>query len=937
MALVLERERELERIRVALEDAISGVGGVLLLEGEAGIGKTTLARVAGGEARSRGVRVLLAAGSQLEVEFPYGIVRQLLDPVLRAAAALDRERLLEGAGAAATALGALAGEADGGGGSEFATLHGLYWLVANLSDDGPVLLVVDDAHWADVASLRFLAFLARRLLELPVLLLLCARPDEWESEGLFAATASGVGVRSVVPARLSINACGALTSVRLGVPVDDAFSAACRTATGGNPFLMCALLDELVSDRAAPGAQSVEAVLAMGPRAVTRSVVARLDRLSGAAGALAAAVAVLGDGASVEELGALAGLPGESVREAADELARVSILAGGERVRFAHPIVRNAVYADLASAERDRLHRQAAGLLEAAGAAPERVAAQLLSIDPAGEEWVRATLRRAAEVALAAGASHSAVRYLRRALAEPCREDQRVELLVELGAAERLVDGRSAVAHLREALELTTEHSRYVEIATLLAFVLTYAARTQEAAQTAMQALTRLDAEERDLRRLLEATIMFVGVHDPALATARERVLAQLGEIEREQSLGARRCQSQLLIEERRRGRMASAELAARAERLLADWLPLRDDNGGPAFYIPVLILMEADSEQAIAWLDRGVERARKQGDGFALTYDLLFSCMAHLRRGELADAVQDGLEGLEATDRWGAENARAWCAGFAAIAQVEAGDLDGAERTLSRVAPADGEIPDRIGWDVFWGARATLLLARGDARGSLALTLKAARHRDRVSRMWHGWRSHAALCLSALGEERERALALVEEEVELERHWGAPGPLGAALRARGLVLGDQAGEASLREAVAVLDGSICRLEHARSLVELGAMLRRRGRRREAHEPLRHGLELARICGALPLAARAEQELRAAGASPRNVIRVGVDALTASERRVAQMAASGMSNKQIAQELFVTVKTVETHLHHTYQKLDVSSRTQLAASLDQAP
>ena len=179
--------------------------------------------------------------------------------------------------------------------------------------------------------------------------------------------------------------------------------------------------------------------------------------------------------------------------------------------------------------------------------------------------------------------------------------------------------------------------------------------------------------------------------------------------------------------------------------------------------------------------------------------------------------------------------------------------------------------------------------------------------------------------------------MRLVEEDLQLARRWGAPGALGSALRARGLVLGDQRGEESLRDAAAVLGGSICKLEHARALVELGATLRRTGHRREARDPLRSGLEQARICGAAPLATRAEEELRATGASPRDVIRAGVDVLTASERRVAQLAAGGMTNKQIAQTLFVTVKTVETHLHRAYQKLDVSSRAQLALALDAGP
>jgi predicted ATPase len=186
---VLERDRELERIGAALDAAVGGVGGVLLIEGPAGIGKTTLAAASAERAGRDGIRVLRAIGRELERDFPFGVVRQLFDPVLRSADAAVREKLLEGVGAAGPVFGLSDGE-GGGTPSEFATLHGLYWLLANLSDGGPLLLLVDDAHWADQASLRFLAFLASRLLELPVLLTLYARADEWEPESLFGATAS---------------------------------------------------------------------------------------------------------------------------------------------------------------------------------------------------------------------------------------------------------------------------------------------------------------------------------------------------------------------------------------------------------------------------------------------------------------------------------------------------------------------------------------------------------------------------------------------------------------------------------------------------------------------------------------------------------------------------------------------------------------------------
>lgn len=149
-----------------------------------------------------------------------------------------------------------------------------------------------------------------------------------------------------------------------------------------------------------------------------------------------------------------------------------------------------------------------------------------------------------------------------------------------------------------------------------------------------------------------------------------------------------------------------------------------------------------------------------------------------------------------------------------------------------------------------------------------------------------------------------------------------------------GLVEGGANGVAALREAESVLARSEARLEHARALVALGAALRRSKRAVDAREPLRRGLAVARACGSLPLAEQAHEELTATGARPRKIVRAGAEALTASERRVAGMAADGMTNKEIAQALFVTVRTVEAHLHHAYQKLNISSRNELAAALD---
>ena len=176
----------------------------------------------------------------------------------------------------------------------------------------------------------------------------------------------------------------------------------------------------------------------------------------------------------------------------------------------------------------------------------------------------------------------------------------------------------------------------------------------------------------------------------------------------------------------------------------------------------------------------------------------------------------------------------------------------------------------------------------------------------------------------------REEALALVEEEVGLAHEFEVPRELGMALRVNGLVRGGDEGMARLEEAAGVLMRSQAPLERARALTDLGSALRRRGRRADAREPLREGLAIALRSGAAAVAQRAHSELIASGARPRRLALSGPDALTASERRVAELAARGLTNRQIAESLFITEKTVEGHLSHAYRKLDIGSRTQLS-------
>jgi DNA-binding CsgD family transcriptional regulator len=380
---------------------------------------------------------------------------------------------------------------------------------------------------------------------------------------------------------------------------------------------------------------------------------------------------------------------------------------------------------------------------------------------------------------------------------------------------------------------------------------------------------------------------------------------------------------------------MAAGEAVRRAERLLEGGVLLAMENGRAAFIAPVTVLALADTELALPSLDAGLDAARERGDVSAMAGDRTWSCHAHLLRGDLLEAVADGEAGLAASEGYGIAVGVPWAAAWLAMAQIERGELEEAERALAHAAPGP-EIPDNAHWHSFLEARAQLHLARGEPGPALEDALECGRRFEAVggrNPAFLPWRSRAALCLTEVGSEPERARELVAEEVELAQAWGAPRSVGAALRAEGIVLGGAQGLARLWEATEVLDGSPARLEHARALVDLGASLRRAGERAQARQPLKRGLELARGCGAIPLVERAYEELRAAGARPRKIVYTGVDALTPSESRVARLAAQGLTNREIAQSLFVTVKTVEFHLGQAYRKLDISSRTELGGVL----
>jgi hypothetical protein len=448
------RLRERERELAAAEALLERRGGVLVVEGRAGIGKTSLVEVACSRAGELGLEVMRARGSELEAGFAFGVVRQLFERRLAGAGAAEGEALLAGPAAAARPL--LSGErvAESAADSSFAVLHGLYWLVANLAASGPLLIAVDDAHWADEPSLRWLAYLASRLEGLAAGMLVAWRQGDPAAMEAPLLAVRAEAAETLHPALLSEEAVSAMVRAAAGGQASDELCAAAYAACGGNPLYLTELLRAAGRVGRPLAALDGGDLLVGSLEGVARAVIARVQGLGPGALGLAQALAVAGDGCELRHAAAIAGVETGSAARLAEGLVRVEVLAADDRPRFVHPVIWEALEASLGSGERDRAHRRAARLLHADGAPPGQVAAHLTGVRPEGDGWVLARLREAAQAAMDGGAPQAAADLLGRALAEPPPPGQRAGVLREAARAEAAAGSEMACVHLEEALQL---------------------------------------------------------------------------------------------------------------------------------------------------------------------------------------------------------------------------------------------------------------------------------------------------------------------------------------------------------------------------------------------------------------------------------------------------------------------------------------------------
>jgi DNA-binding CsgD family transcriptional regulator len=931
--ILLEREEELRAVDDVLDAARAGGGHLLLVEGHAGTGKTALLDAAVQRARASGVTVLRARASELEADFAFGVALQLFEPLLAGSDDETHDRLLAGSAALA---GPLLERPTSWGGDEgddrsYSVIHGLFWLLANLAESGPVLIAIDDAHWADRTSLRLVNYLLQRLDATSVAIVLARRLGEpGAPDDLLGQIAAHEASHPVRPQALSRD--GARAFVAAALPgADEVFADACWRMTEGNCFLLGELVGAVEAEGWQPTARNAARIGTLAPEAVLRAVAVRLMRLSDDAAGVARAVAILGDDAQLRHVAALTDRGADRVAAAADALAAGEILrpAGPGLLRFAHPLLASAVYADVGAGERASLHRRAAEILRDEGISTERVAAHLLPSAGSGEKWVVGVLCDAASRALAIGAPESAASYLRRALEEPPAAGARAGVLRQLGLSEAAIGLPTATARLEESLQAGVADRERAHTLLDLGRARACNGRHREAIAAFDAAASIVDADAF-VSVQARAEAIALGLLTPGAEVLEDDVHPSHAEdFELHRMFLATRCLREALAGDSCDGVLKLARDALAGETLLAD-------EGGSTVLVGVSMALHACDE--LEYNDRVLSAAmthsRAHGSMMAFATVSLLRAVSRWSQGRLDEAISDAEQVIDA-ERYG------WChflpAAYGTLVSlhVDRGELQAASDVAARL-------------DITEYAGTAMLAPWHAALGRLALVARredlALEHfdawRDAVAGVrnpasYAGWRSASARALTALGRGAE-ASALAAEELALARHFGAPRAISVALRevARTGAGGDlEEPIALLTEAVAIAGASEARLEHCRALLELGTVLRRAGRRTEAGRALGEAVELARACGARLIQERAEAELEVAGTRVQRAARRGADALSPSERRVVGLAIEGLSNRQIAEALFVTRKAVEWHLGNAYRKLDVRSRGELAGAL----
>lgn len=863
-----ERDAEL----AAAEGAVSALcsdltteGGLLVYSGEAGIGKTALLsevrRIAQGRAT-----VLAARGGETVAEVPFNVVRQLLQPVLvQLSPEEGREYLGDWYEIAGPALGIT--EPGDGRPDPQAVCDGLVDVVARLSRlYWPLVLIIDDAHWADQETLRWLAAFAERLDDLPTLVVVAHRPGEATGEGArHLARIGATALPTTMLRALTPDATAGLTRATLGEHADAPFCREVWAVTGGNPYESVELLAKVQDSELEPVESSAAELRDLNRSARGRGLVARLEDLGTDVTRFAWAAAILGPASSTELAASLAGMPHDDPARCAERLRAARIVTSGDAgLEFVHPLIATAVYESIPNATRTAMHGRAAWAVTRSGRGAAAASRHLLEVHPDDDPELVQHLRDAATEHLAVGAPDAARRCLERALREPPRPDVHAHVLYELGCATLLTSPVTTIGHLREALAMAGLGQQLrVDAVCRLSQALVHNDQLGEGLRVIDEEAARLPDGSARLR-LQAVHYMWEGIHaGEEDSPGRSRRLAALaGPL-----TGRDNAERALLIlrafDAMTRGENAEevVELCDRAlvnGRLApglgwtdAEWsFELRLMLGGSYAFADRLDRAESLFTEAV----KAYETAGWSGGHLALAH--AFLGYVHRRRGRLRDAEKSLRESLRLADRVGQGGLPMhWEAASMLIDTLLArGHALEAKAVADRYgfAPPSAStiyVPDAM------SVRGRLLLALGhteEGLNELEATAKALTARGQYNTVLAPWAYDLARALAT--EDPRRAGDLVADaRVQAER-FGTDTAIGEAVRcAASLETGSRA-VALYAKAATYLEASPCQYEHAVARVEYGIAS-------GAVEELERGLALARACGADGLAALAEREL----------------------------------------------------------------------------
>ena len=769
---MLERSEQLAALASLFSSAREGAGGCVVIEGGAGIGKSRLVTDAMEQAAAAGMTVASARCSQFESGFAFGAALQMFEPLVGGG---DRQ-MFAGAAALAWPLFDEAGEVDE---RDFSRLHGLHWLTANLAERAPVLVALDDAHWCDAPTLRFLLYLTQRIDELPVAIVAAARPgDEGAQRKLIRRLAAHALATRLELEPLSAAAVAALVRAELDPGATEAFCQACRDATGGTPLFVHALLARVRERGLTPDDSVAVDLPELGAEALARTVLERLDALPDGSRELAQALALVGDGARPDQLAAVARLQRATAEDALDALTAAGLVEQGDGVAFAHPIVRAAVDSGIEPSMRASGHRRAARLMRDAGADAERVATHLLAGGGGADLDTAEILREAASRAAARGTPGAAARYLRELL--PVGGGPDAGLLHELAFNEIRAHEAEAPGRVLATLAAAGDPGERGRLAFELGMAQLDAGVHQDAEATFAAALEDLpeDLEVARTLRACRAAASGLGhtdgpatVLDPVVERAELGIANQAERLQLGHAALAAAMTGRSIDDTRRFGRAA----------LIGRPLDPGRASAMSALTLAAVALIVADEHDAVEpAVDEALADARHLGNAQAFATAAHLRAWIYFRSGRLPGAAADAEMVLDAA-RYGWEPALPAAHALMAMCLLERGEIAAAEAALE-LPGGEERWQTTFTWNDYLDARGQVRLAAGYAQAALddfssagaALTALGAPHCSVVP-----WRAGAAKASAALGRLDE-AHGLAAEDIELARAYGAPAPSGS-------------------------------------------------------------------------------------------------------------------------------------------------------------